>query len=106
MAQSTAPDPDAPTRFFAEGEAALWLTESLMLALLEAKLLQPEAVLEAIDVVVQAKRASAEEGRSPEVSRLAAALLSSFSASIAAEANREIQKPAAPRPRAARKNRP
>jgi hypothetical protein len=72
------------TTLFAEGEAALWLSESLILALLEANLLNTDTILEAIDVVIAAKKAKADEGRNPDVSRAAAAQLASISASIAA----------------------
>jgi hypothetical protein len=72
------------TTLSAEGEAALWLSESLILALLEADLLNTETILEAIDVVIAAKKAKGDEDRNPEVSRAAAAHLASISASIAA----------------------
>ena len=64
---------DEQTRLFAEGEAALWLSESLILALLEASLLNTETILEAIDIVIAAKKAKADEGRNPDISRAAAA---------------------------------
>jgi hypothetical protein len=72
------------TALFAEGAAALWLSESLILALLEANLLNTETILEAIDIVIAAKKAKADDGRHPDVSRAAAAQLASISASIAA----------------------
>jgi hypothetical protein len=75
---------DEQTKLFAEGEAALWLSESLILALLEANLLNTETILEAIDIVIAAKKAKADEGRNPDISRAAAAQLASISASIAA----------------------
>jgi len=66
------------------GQAALWLGESLILALIEANLLNTETILEAIDIVIAAKKAKAQAGGHPEVSRAAATQLASISASIAA----------------------
>ena len=80
-----APDKqEQSTILFAEGEAGLWLSESLILALLEAKILSTEAILEAIDIVIAAKKAKAGDGHDPEISRAAAGQLASISASIAA----------------------
>lgn len=75
---------DATTDLLAAGEAALWLSESLILALLETKVINTDTILEAIDIVIAAKRAKTDEGRSPDVSRAAATQLASISASIAA----------------------
>jgi hypothetical protein len=66
------------------GQAALWLGESLILALIEANLLNTDAILEAIDIVIAAKKAKADAGCDPDVSRAAATQLASISASIAA----------------------
>ena len=67
-----------------EGQAALWLGESLILALVEKNLLNTDTILEAIDIVIAAKKAAAEAGGYPEISRAAAMHLASISASIAA----------------------
>jgi hypothetical protein len=67
-----------------EAQAALWLSESLILALLEANLLNTDTVLEAIDTVIAAKKANAAEGSERDVSRAAITHLASISASIAA----------------------
>jgi hypothetical protein len=72
------------TTLFAEGEAGLWLSESIVLALLEANILDAETILEAMEIVIQAKKAKADAGCNPVVSRAAAAQLASISASIAA----------------------
>ena len=64
-------------------QAALWLGESLILALIEANLLNTDAILEAIDIVIAAKKAKADAGCDPEVSRAAVTQLASISASIA-----------------------
>src|ERR1700686_1080173 len=75
---------EATTDLLAEGAAALWLSESLILALLEAKVIGTDTILEAIDIVIAAKRAKADEGHSPDISGAAAAQLASISASIGA----------------------
>ena len=67
-----------------EGQAALWLGESLILALLEANILDTDTILEAIDIVIAAKNAKAAEDPHPDVSSAAATRLASISASIAA----------------------
>lgn len=67
-----------------EGEAALWLTESLIIALLEAGLLSRDGILEAIESVVAAKNVEAEQGNHPEVARAAAAMLATVAASLGA----------------------
>ena len=67
-----------------EAQAALWLSESLILALLEANLLNTDTILEAIDIVIAAKKATAVEGSDANVARAAVTQLASISASIAA----------------------
>ena len=85
MAKGTLPDGNAAA-LLGEGQAALWLTESLIIALLEAGLLSRDAILEAIESVVAAKKTEAEQGNHPEVARAAAAVLASVAASLAATA--------------------
>ena len=75
---------DEITTLLGEGHAALWLGESLILALVEANLLHTDTILEAIDIVIAAKKAKADAGGHPEISRAAATHLASISASIAA----------------------
>jgi hypothetical protein len=75
---------DETNTILGEGQAALWLSESLILALLEANLLNTETILEAIDIVIAAKKAKATAGGDPDVSRAAVTQLASISASIAA----------------------
>ena len=41
---------EAPSALLGEGKAALWLSESLILALLEANLLDADTILEAMDL--------------------------------------------------------
>ena len=75
---------DEITMLLGEGHAALWLGESLILALVEANLLHTDTILEAIDIVIAAKKAKADAGGHPEISLAAATHLASISASIAA----------------------
>jgi hypothetical protein len=74
---------DETNTILGEGQAALWLSESLILALLEANLLNTDTILEAIDIVIAAKKAKAA-GSETDVSRAAVTQLASISASIAA----------------------
>jgi hypothetical protein len=69
-----------------EVQAALWLNESLILALLEANLLDADTILEAIDIVIAAKQTKAAED--PESIRAAVTRLATISASIAAARSR------------------
>ena len=69
-----------------EVQAALWLNESLILALLEANLLDVDTILEAIDIVIAAKQTKVSED--PEIIRAAVTRLASMSASIAAVRSR------------------
>ena len=75
---------DGTAVLLGEVQAALWLSESLILALLEANLLDTDTILEAIDIVIAAKKAKAAPGSDPDVSRAAVTQLASISASIAA----------------------
>jgi len=75
---------DATNTVLGEGQAALWLGESLILALLEANILDTDTILEAIDIVIAAKKAKTAEGPDADVSRAAVTQLASISASIAA----------------------
>jgi hypothetical protein len=75
---------DETNTILGEGQAALWLGESLILALLEANLLKTDTILEAIDIVIAAKQAKAVENGDRDVSRAAVTQLASISASIAA----------------------
>jgi hypothetical protein len=73
---------DGTAVLLGEVQAALWLSESLMLALLEANLLDTDTILEAIDIVIAAKKT--KTGEDPEQVRAAVTHLASISASIAA----------------------
>jgi hypothetical protein len=75
---------DRTNDLLGEVQAALWLSESLILALLDANLLDSDTILEAIDIVIAAKKTSVAEGCDPEVARAAVTRLASLSASITA----------------------
>jgi hypothetical protein len=74
----------ATSALLGEAQAALWLSESLILALLEANLLDSDTILEAIDIVIAAKKAKMAEGAETKEARAALTYLASISASIAA----------------------
>ena len=73
---------DGTAVLLGEVQAALWLSESLILALLDANLLDTDTILEAIDIVIAAKKT--KRGEDPEQVRAAVTKLASISASIAA----------------------
>lgn len=68
----------------AEGQAALWLGESLILTLINSGVLDKDRMLEAVDVAIAAKRGKALGGSEPGIATASIALLASISASIAA----------------------
>lgn len=78
-------DPKTPTTIaaLAAGQAALWLSESLVLALVDRQILDKDRVLEAVDIVMAAKQALIAEGGNPEIERAALGLLASINTSIA-----------------------
>ena len=75
---------EAASALLGEAQAALWLSESLILALLEANLLDADTILKAIDIVIAAKKTKIAEGDETEAARVALTHLASISASIAA----------------------
>jgi hypothetical protein len=77
------PSKSATIESLAAGQAALWLSESLILALVDRKILDKERVLEAVDIVIAAKRALVAEGGDQEIEGAALGLLASISTSIA-----------------------
>jgi hypothetical protein len=78
-------DPKTPPTLaaLAAGQAALWISESLMLALVEREILDKDRVLEAVDIVISAKQAIVAEGGNQEIEQVALGLLAALSASIA-----------------------
>ena len=71
-------------RALAEGEAALMLVESLMLAMIEEGLIGRERVVEAVETVIETKRNLAERDQHPEISRPAVGIVRALANSIAA----------------------
>jgi hypothetical protein len=105
MAEAPTDRSAAMIESFAAGQAALWLSESLILALINAGVVEKDRMLEAVDVVIATKRAMAISGREPEIATASIAMLASISASIAAAQGGpgEAPKIARPRRRASRK---
>jgi hypothetical protein len=71
------------THFNAEGQAALMVAESILIALMEHNVLTKMQLIEAIDTAISTKRQMAEDGRDAEVSRIAAGLLAALQISLA-----------------------
>ena len=84
MADDDKERPQLAITRLAEGQAALWLGESLILALIDARILDKERMLEVLDVVIAAKRTMAAEGRDSDIEQASAGLLAAISTSIAA----------------------
>jgi hypothetical protein len=61
--------------FNAEGQAAMLVGESILMALMEHGVLSKMQLIDAIETAILAKRQMAEDGQDPEVSRIAAGLL-------------------------------
>ncbi len=76
----------------AEGQAALWLSESLILALINSGIMDKDRMLEAVDVVIDAKREMAISGKEAGIATASIALLASISASVAAVQEKTPQK--------------
>ena len=75
------------SHFNAEGQAALMIAESILMALMEHNVLTKMQLIEAIDTAIFTKRQMAEDGQDPEVARIAAGLLAALQTSIASFAN-------------------
>jgi hypothetical protein len=77
---------DRQTQFAAEGQAAMVIGESILMALIERRVLTKQQLLDAIDTAILTKRQMAEDGQDVEVSLIAAGLLTALQTSIAAVA--------------------
>ena len=84
MADNVIDAGEGTTKYLAEGQAAFWLMECLLLALAEGGLVEKDRLLELIDTVIEAKRATAAQSADPAVPQATVALLSSLSNSILA----------------------
>src|SRR5437763_9307284 len=69
--------------FNAEGQAALMIGESILIALVEHNVLTKMQLIEAIDTAISTKWQMAEDGQDAEVSRIAAGLLAALQISLA-----------------------
>jgi hypothetical protein len=70
----------------AEGQAALMVAEKSAAVLLEAKVLDKERLVDAIETVITTKRAMMIDGKAPEVAGAAIGLLSGIANSLTAVA--------------------
>lgn len=77
-------DPQTVVSHLAQAEAAIMLVEALMTLLVERRILSKEEVVETIETVMETKRQMAAEGLHPQISTVAAGLLSTITNSIAA----------------------
>ena len=75
---------DPVIQHLAEAEAALWLSESLILSLVRTGIIEKQFAIEAIETAIEAKRSILPETSSPEIARLAIAMLSALASSVAA----------------------
>jgi len=71
------------TYFNAEGQAAMVISESILMALIEHGVLTKAQLIDAIDTAILAKRQMVQEGQDVEVSRIAAGLLTALQTSLA-----------------------
>ncbi len=72
--------------YAAEAQAALMLVESLMLVLVERRVIPAADLVEVVETVIETKRRLAADGREPAVATQAAALLTTIANSLAAAA--------------------
>jgi hypothetical protein len=76
--------PDPQTMLLAEGEAALFLAEGILMALLDSGVLSGERVHEIMNTLIDTKRQMVEERQQPLVSQAAVGILASIANSLAA----------------------
>ena len=80
--------PSEITLHLAYGEAAVILLESLMLVLIERGVLKTPELLEAVEGAIDTKRQLAADRVHPEISAVAAGVLSTMANSLAAARSR------------------
>jgi hypothetical protein len=78
---------EGTTKYLAEGQAGFWLMECLLLALVESGVVEKDRLLEIVDSVIEAKRATAAQSADPSVPQATVALLSSLANSLQAAEN-------------------
>ena len=76
--------PNETLKLLAEGQAGLMIAESLLLILVEAKVIEKEKLVDAIETIIATKRAMMIDGTGPEVSAAAVGLLSNIANSLTA----------------------
>lgn len=85
MSQSIDPTkPSAVTLHLAYAEASIMLIEGIVQLLIDRRVVRLEEVVETIETTIQTKRLLAEEGAHPEISRIAAGVLTTLANSVAA----------------------
>jgi hypothetical protein len=70
-------------QFNAEGQAAMLIGESILIALIEHGILTKSQLVDAIETAIITKRQMAEDGQDVKVSLIAAGLLTALQTSIA-----------------------
>jgi hypothetical protein len=85
--------PQDTRQLLAEGQAALMVVEILLLILLEAKVLEKERLVDAIETVIATKRSMVSDGSAPEISTAAIGLLSSIANSLTAVEDSPVPSP-------------
>jgi hypothetical protein len=76
------------TRHLAYGEAAVMLIECLMLVLIEQRVLTTQQMVAVVENAIATKRQMVQEGEHPDISAVAAGLLSTMANSLAAGGGR------------------
>jgi hypothetical protein len=85
MSSTPSDIPDRETiRHLAYAEASLMLMESLLLLLIERRVLTPADAIEAVETALEAKKTLAREGTHAHIASVAAGVLSSLANSLAA----------------------
>lgn len=83
--------PEEVRKHLASAEAALMLVESLMLALVEGRVLSVQQMIEAVETVIETKRQFVAEGSHPAISAIAAGLVTTIANSLAATAEAGVE---------------
>ena len=81
---SQAPPSGEVDLHLAYAEASVMLVECLMLIMIEKNLLHLEALVEAVETVIEAKQGQVKDGVHPQIARLAAGVLSQIGNSLRA----------------------
>lgn len=87
--------PDENQQLLAEGQAALMVAESLLLVLLEAKVVEKQRLVDAIETVIAAKRSMIIDGAAPAVCAATIGILSSIANSLTAAEDSPKPRPSA-----------